>query len=93
MRFDQDLCKNLWYELNPRVRCALGNVLFRAVGTVVSDKLFLIICYLDVASNVSHDVCTFARIDTCYLTRVSIISSFSRDAFFLLARDDSRRQN
>ena len=24
--FDQDLCKNLWYELNPRVRCAFGNV-------------------------------------------------------------------
>ena len=24
--FDQDLCNNLWYELNPRVRCAFGNV-------------------------------------------------------------------
>ena len=30
--FDQDLCLNLWYglkkldELNPRVRCAFGNV-------------------------------------------------------------------
>ena len=24
--FDRDLCKvNLWYELNPRVCCALGN--------------------------------------------------------------------
>ena len=27
MKFDQDLCLNLWYELNPRVRCAFGNVL------------------------------------------------------------------
>ena len=27
MKFDQDLCKNLWYELNPRVCCAFGNVL------------------------------------------------------------------
>ena len=26
MKFYQDLCKNLWYELNPRVRCAFGNV-------------------------------------------------------------------
>ena len=26
MKFDQDLCLNLWYELNPRVRCAFGNV-------------------------------------------------------------------
>ena len=26
MTFDQDLCLNLWYELNPRVRCAFGNV-------------------------------------------------------------------
>ena len=26
LKFDQDLCKNLWYELNPRVRCAFGNV-------------------------------------------------------------------
>ena len=30
MKFDQDLCLNLWYELNPRVRCAFGNVFFRA---------------------------------------------------------------
>ena len=26
MTFDQDLCLNLWYELNPRVRCAFDNV-------------------------------------------------------------------
>ena len=26
MKIDQDLCRNLWYELNPRVRCAFGNV-------------------------------------------------------------------
>ena len=26
MEFDQDMCNNLWYELNPRVRCAFGNV-------------------------------------------------------------------
>ena len=25
-RFYRDLCKNLWYELNPRVRCAFGIV-------------------------------------------------------------------
>ena len=27
LKFDQDLCKNLWSELIPRVRCAFGNVL------------------------------------------------------------------
>ena len=27
LKFDQDLCKNLWYELNPQVSCAFGNVL------------------------------------------------------------------
>ena len=26
LKFDQDLCMTLWYELNPRVRCAFGNV-------------------------------------------------------------------
>ena len=36
LKLMQDLCLNLWYELNPRVRCAFGNVLlfmafFRAV--------------------------------------------------------------
>ena len=26
MKFDQDFCLNLCYELNPWVRCAFGNV-------------------------------------------------------------------
>ena len=26
MKFDQELCLNLWYEINPRVRCASGDV-------------------------------------------------------------------
>ena len=26
LKFDKDLFKNSWYELNPRVRCAFGNV-------------------------------------------------------------------
>ena len=26
MKYDQDLCLSLWDELNPRVRCAFGNV-------------------------------------------------------------------
>ena len=26
MKFDQDLCLNFSYELNPRVQCAFGNV-------------------------------------------------------------------
>ena len=26
MKLDQDLCLNLLYELDPRVRCAFGNV-------------------------------------------------------------------
>ena len=30
LEFDQALCKNLRYELNPRVRCAFGNVLDRS---------------------------------------------------------------
>ena len=33
MKFDQDLCLNLWYELNPRVRCAFGNVLSLLTGS------------------------------------------------------------
>ena len=27
MKYDQDLCLNLRYKLNPRVRCAFGNVI------------------------------------------------------------------
>ena len=27
LKFDQDLCKNLWYELSPRARCAFVDVL------------------------------------------------------------------
>ena len=34
---DKDLCKNLWYELNPRVRCAFGNVYSMFTGE--SDKM------------------------------------------------------
>ena len=34
---DQDLCKNLWYELNPRVRCAFGNVLKLQMKTHIGD--------------------------------------------------------
>ena len=26
LKFDPYLCNNLWYVLNPRVRCAFGNV-------------------------------------------------------------------
>ena len=26
LKFYQNLCQKLWYELNPRVRCAFGNV-------------------------------------------------------------------
>ena len=32
MKFDQDSCENLWFELNPRVRCAFGNVSFQSKG-------------------------------------------------------------
>ena len=38
MKFDQDLCKNLWYELNPRVRCAFGNVLMYNLPTSIIDN-------------------------------------------------------
>ena len=33
MEFDQDLCENLGYELNPRVCCAFGNVFNMFQGT------------------------------------------------------------
>ena len=35
LKFNQDLYKNLWYELNPRVRCAFGNVSFFSAKTLV----------------------------------------------------------
>ena len=47
MKFEQDLCKSSWYyfkkllwkdELNPRVRCAFGNVFF--VIVIVDDEQF-----------------------------------------------------
>ena len=53
MKFDQDLCLNLWYdlkkllwqdELNPRVRCAFGNVstnIIRAVANSILQKKYL----------------------------------------------------
>ena len=37
MKFDHNLCLNLWYELNPLVRCAFGNVLL--LGLLVSQKI------------------------------------------------------
>ena len=30
MNFDQDLCENSWYERNPGVRCAFGNISFHS---------------------------------------------------------------
>ena len=41
MKFDQDL--NLWYELNPRVRCAFGNVFdtYRQPEILVHEILYL----------------------------------------------------
>ena len=49
LKFDQDLCKNLWYELNSLVRCAFGN--FLIVGaTFILDYLvswyILILSYI-----------------------------------------------
>ena len=39
MTFDQDLlCWNLWYELNPRVRCAFGNVL-KVIWSIIHEYL------------------------------------------------------
>ena len=36
MKFDQDLCLNLWYELNPRVRCAFGNVCILYLEAIIN---------------------------------------------------------
>ena len=35
MKFDQDLFLNLWYDLNPRVCCAFGNVFLMALSSLV----------------------------------------------------------
>ena len=37
LKFDQDLYKNLWYELNPRVRCAFGNVFIFSRSQRIND--------------------------------------------------------
>ena len=51
MKFDQDLCLNLWYdfknslwqdELNPRIRCALGNVWKLSLPLYVRKSWFLL---------------------------------------------------
>ena len=50
--FDQDLCNNLWYELNPRVRCAFGNVCIcvficaKVRNKIPAGQLFRLIEYL-----------------------------------------------
>ena len=41
----QDWCKNLWYELNPRVRCAYGNV-FQKTSSL-SSKAKPLISYFE----------------------------------------------
>ena len=39
---DQDLCLNLRYELNPRVRCAFGNVFFYKSAILIIILLLLL---------------------------------------------------
>ena len=59
MKFDQDLCKNLQYdlykllwlpELNPQVRCAFGNVsTYVGVGrstTIIRRTIFSVLIFL-----------------------------------------------
>ena len=39
LKFDQDLYKNLWYELNPRVRCAFDNVYCLSVDFCCQQRI------------------------------------------------------
>ena len=43
MKLDQDLCLNLWYELDPRVRCAFGRVIlyksYKFFIAIITDKI------------------------------------------------------
>ena len=50
MKFYQDLCENLQYKLNPRVRCAFGNV-STCVGvgrstTIIRRTIFSVLIFL-----------------------------------------------
>jgi hypothetical protein len=68
MKFDQDLCLNLLYdfkkslwqdELNPRVRCAFGNVSsFRLLNrpTLLSLSRGLVLSVLNSECNTLHDM-------------------------------------
>ena len=48
MKFVQDLCRNSWFELNPRVRCVLAMFFFSLVTTnlVVVQTLLLFLFLL-----------------------------------------------
>ena len=50
MKFDQDLCLILLYELNPRVRCAFGNVFYYKVYTEYTIQARHILMYISNAT-------------------------------------------
>ena len=56
MKFDQDLCKKLWYELNPRVRCAFGNVFFLQICILNWDPQFYVVFNFCISPEVPYAI-------------------------------------
>ena len=76
MNFDQDLCLNLCYELNPRVRCAFGNVW--------NKQFFLFFCeILPIVSimkqGLSNFFCNFYRHSCSFYSFVKYFLLFHRN--------------
>ena len=46
MKFNQDLCLNLWYELNPQVRCVFGNVYHYTIKNHSSQNCNCVIVHI-----------------------------------------------
>ena len=77
LKFDQDLCKNLWYELNPRVRYAFDNVSLYVESICCCSSTLLVparplIIHKSISPILVVDgICTFLpnlKIPTCNLS-------------------------
>ena len=83
MKFDQDLCLKLWYELNPRVRCAFGNVYYNHLlglpkrlqswKRLLIDYMFLFFC-LNITST---------KLTTISQMRIEVSVGRKRKPFFV----------
>ena len=50
IKFDQDLWKNFWYELKPRVRFAFSNVFFFSIFTF--QNISLVVVFVNISIDI-----------------------------------------